>query len=94
MNNGRYCICAHIAIARYVYIHLPITESISFTECGLAPNVTLNCNNGSAHVEWVASQPACQYDCTARWTCKNHTNSTDPHMEVVSSCLEYLNTHM
>ena len=56
--------------------------------------MTLNCNNGSAHVEWVASQPGCQYDCTVRWTCKNHTNSTDPHEDVVSSCLEYLYTYI
>ena len=47
-----------------------------FAECGLAPNVTLNCNDGpTAHVEWVASQPGCQYDCTAHWICVN--NSTE-----------------
>ena len=83
MNNARYCVCVHI----HSYSQLPVTNSIFFTECGGAPNGTLNCNNRSAHVEWVASVQGCQYDCRARWTCKNHTNSTDPHEDEVSSHL-------
>ena len=80
MDNARYCVCIHI----HSCSQLPVINSIFFTECGLAPNVTLNCNSGSAHVEWVASQPGCQYDCTARWICKNHTNTTDPHEDKVA----------
>ena len=42
------------------------------TECGLAPTVRLNCtDNGAAHVQWEASEPGCQYDCKAYWTCVN-----------------------
>ena len=51
------------------------------TECGLAPNVTLNCTDGSAHVEWNASLPRCQHNCEAQWTC---TNMVDYHEETVS----------
>ena len=51
------------------------------TDCGLAPNVTLNCTDGSALVNWVASQPGCQHDCKAEWRC---TNMADYHEEIVS----------
>ena len=51
------------------------------TDCGLAPNVTLNCTDGSAHVNWVASLPGCQHDCKAQWRC---TNMADYHEEIVS----------
>ena len=54
---------------------------IFLAECGLAPNVTLSCNDGSAHVEWVASQPHCQFDCKAHWTC---VNGTYTHKEEVT----------
>ena len=51
------------------------------TECGHAPNVTLNCTDGSAKVDWVAG---CQsiYDCRGLWSC---TNMIDYHQEMVTS---------
>ena len=79
-----------------MYSQLPVANSIFFIECGGAPNVTLSCysNNGSALVDWVASIPGCQYDCKATWTCRNHTNTTDPHEDVVSSWLFSMFMHV
>ena len=56
-------------------------EFVSLTECGLAPNVTLNCADGLAHVDWVASKPHCQFDCKGNWKC---TNMTDDYIEMVT----------
>ena len=44
------------------------------SDCGGAPSVTLNCADGSAHVDWVASQPGCQFHCQAHWSCTNMTH--------------------
>ena len=43
--------------------------------------MNLNCADGLAHVEWVASLPGCQYDCKAYWTCDN-ANGIPYHEEV------------
>jgi len=36
-----------------------------------------------AHVDWVASQPGCQFDCKAYWTCANGINV--PYQDEVGS---------
>ena len=73
-------LCSTIQLA----MHQLVTEFISFTECGGAPTVTLNCSSGSAHVEWAASEPGCQFDCKAHWTCVNCINGTDSYtVEVI-----------
>ena len=59
-------------------------EFVLLTECGLAPNVTLNCTDGSAHVDWVASQLYCQFDCKAYWKCTNMTNYYQAMVTIVS----------
>ena len=76
-------LCSTIQLA----MHQLVTEFISFTECGGAPTVTLNCSSGSAHVEWAASRPGCQFDCKAYWTCVNHTDGYHyvSHREEVTS---------
>ena len=58
-----------------------LCEFVLLTECGHAPNVTLNCTDGSAYVNWVASKPGCQFDCKGYWKC---TNMTDDHDEMVA----------
>ena len=60
---------------------------IFLAECGLAPTVILKCTYRSAHVEWVASQPGCQYDCKASWSC---VNGTYTHKEEVTRYLAIL----
>ena len=61
------------ALSYSLTIQLLMNGFIYLAECGFAPNVTLNCNDRSAHVKWVASQPDCQYFCKAYWTCVNGT---------------------
>ena len=64
----------HVAITRlFIYVFMDGFIFLADLECGLAPTVTLNCNNKSAHVKWVASRPGCQYDCKAHWICVNGT---------------------
>ena len=72
---------------------------IYLAECGLAPNVTLNCNDRSAHVEWVASQSDCHYFCKAYWTCVSGANTHKDEVTIdnwlfhiisyVATCLIY-----
>ena len=45
-----------------------------YTECGLSPNVSLTCTDGTARVRWAASEPNCQFDCKAYWSCSNGTD--------------------
>ena len=57
--------------------------------------MTLNCNDGpTAHVEWVASRPGCQYDCTAHWICVNNStenvNTYEDKVMVRLICLLYI----
>ena len=55
-----------------------------FSECGGAPSVTLNCADGSAHVDWTASEPGCQFDCQAHWSCTNMTHNYINTVTIVS----------
>ena len=50
-------------------------------ECGQAPNVTLNCADGSGHVDWTPPEAGCYFDCKAYWTCVN--GSGTPYKEEV-----------
>lgn len=59
------------------------TDCFYWIGCGLAPTVTLNCMDRFAHVDWVASQPGCQFDCKAYWTCANGINV--PYQDEVGS---------
>ena len=59
-------------------------EFVLLTECGLAPSVTLDCTDGSAHVDWVASRPGCQFDCKGYWNCTNITNYYEETVTIVS----------
>ena len=53
--------------------------------CGLAPTVTLNCMDGSAHVEWTPSKPDCHFDCKASWTCWNAASISNPYKKQVAN---------
>ena len=76
-----------IAMAGYVSF---LCKFGILTECRHAPNVTLNCTDGSARVNWVASIPHCQFDCRVLWSC---TNMTDYHQEMVTSyVLDFLSS--
>ena len=59
--------------------------SIFLTECGLAPDVTLNCSGGFAQVKWNASVSGCEFDCKANWTCVNETSTH--REEVCITCI-------
>ena len=62
-----------------------VNEFTLLTECRLAPTVTLNCDNGSAYVDWTSSQPGCHYDCKGYWACSNAANTIDYHRQRVTS---------
>ena len=58
-------------------------EFVLLIGCGLAPNITLNCTDGSAYVDWVAG---CQsiYDCKGHWKCTNIINDHNEMVTIVS----------
>ena len=83
--------CCYNRLATYVAslllcrLFAIVNEFTLLAECGLAPTVTLNCDNGFAYVDWTPSQPWCHHDCKGYWACWNAANTSNYHRQRVTS---------